>query len=149
MPYTDPTDLRLALAPGGALNPATAASLTDAELADAIAEAEQEVDGRLAARYAVPFPDGSVPPLVAQITRDLASFKATLVHRKGDPLPADHPVRLRHDHAQALLRQLVRGEIDLPGVDEAVGALRQAAVVNPYEGALFGLSDFGLGVRQP
>lgn len=146
MPYTDPTDLRLALAPAGDTGPATAASLTDAELADAIGEAQQEVDARLSDQYGVPFADGAVPALVAQVTRDLAAFKATLVHRRGNPLDSRDPVWLRYEHALSLLRQMGRGEVDLPGVADTASS-GEAAVVNPYEGTLFGLSDFGLGVR--
>lgn len=141
--YTTVDDLRLALSPGGTTDPGTAAVLADGELADAIAEAQQEVDARLSDRGA-PFPTDAVPGLVAQITRDLAAFKATLVHRKGHPVDVSDPVRLRYDHALALLRQLGTGEVDLPGTDDETGP-GAAVLLNPYEGAMFQLDDLGLG----
>ena len=46
------------------------------------------------------------------------------------------------------LAQIASGAIDLPvdpGTTESGGVMRG---VNPYEGRLFGMSDFGLGVRD-
>jgi phage gp36-like protein len=140
--YTTVDDLRLALAPGGVADPGTASALSDGELADAVGEAQSEVDARLSDRGA-PYAEGAVPALVAQITRDLAAFKATLVHRKGHPVEPNDPVRLRYDHALALLRQIGTGEVDLPGTVEE--GTSESALLNPYDGALFQLDDFALG----
>lgn len=144
MPYTSVDDLRLALSPGGVQDKATASDLSEDELADAIGEAQAEVDARLGARYTVPYADGQVPPLVAQLTRDVAAYGATLTHRRFQPLAQDHPVRLRYDKAQALLVQLARGTATIPDA-EVVASTTDVAVANPYEGDLFVLQDFDLG----
>ena len=148
--YTTVDDLRRALAPGGIdTHNATAATLPDEELADAIFEAEQIVDARLSDRYSVPF--DPVPTLVAQIVRDFAAFKVTLVHRRGNPMDARDPIWLRYVEAKELLGQIAKGEVDLIGADgsdigtDAGGGT--ATLVNQYDPALFGMSDFGLGVR--
>ncbi len=140
--YTTTADLRLALAPGGVDQRVgdTAAGLPDAELTDAITEASNEVDLRLARRYAVPF----VPPpaIIAQLARDIAAYGATLVHRRGNPIEADHPVRLRHDKAERLLDRLAKGEIEIEGASG--GDDVQATVVNVGEMTLFAAEDFGI-----
>lgn len=141
--YTTVDDLRLALSPGGTADVGTAAALSDGELADAVAEAQQEVDARLSDRGA-PFASDAVPGLIAQITRDLAAFKATLVHRKGNPIDPNDPIRLRYAHALDLLRQIGKGEIDLPGTSDETGP-GAAVLLNPYSGDLFVMDDLGLG----
>lgn len=136
--YTSVWDLRLALAPGGIdTHNATAASLSDDELADAIFEAAQEIDARLGSQYSVPF--DPVPGLVAQVTRDLAAYKATLVHRRGNPIAADDPIRLRYAHAMALLLSIAKGDVDLIGADGAdvPTATGNAVLVNQYGYDLF------------
>jgi phage gp36-like protein len=148
--YTTVDDLRLALAPGGDTGPGSAAHMPDEELADAIFEAAQEVDARLSDRYAVPF--DPVPGLVAQITRDIAAFKATLVDRKGNPLDARDPIWLRYMAAvgtksdPGLLRQIATGEVDLIGAagEDIQSGGGNATVINQFEGDLFPMCDLGL-----
>lgn len=142
--YLTPEVLRVRLAPNGDTTGATAASLPDSELARHIASAEAEVNGRLSDQYATPF-DPPAPLLVGELVADIAAFKATLTHRKGNPVDPNDPTRLRYDGAVALLGQIATGEVDLPGVASPVSG--EAALHNPYEGQLFGLADFGLGVR--
>lgn len=144
MAYADTGTVRDILDPDGARGPGTAACLSDDKLQEAIDEATSEVDGRLAVRYSTPFADPA-PALVANITRDVAAYLATLTHRKGNPMAQDDPVRLRYARASTLLAQLVSGGVSLdvglnPPADEA-----QVVVVNPYEGDLFTMDDFGLG----
>jgi phage gp36-like protein len=134
--YTALTDLRYALAPGGGSDPATASSLTDVELGDAIEEASAEVDAELAALYAVPL-DDPVPPIVARITRDIAAYLATLTHRRGVPLSTDDPARLRGDQARALLRRIGSGQAGLVGVGGTSDAADGSAVANPYSGEMW------------
>lgn len=144
MAYTTVEDLRLALAPSGDTGPSTAASLSDPELTDAISEAQQEIDARLSSGYTVPFVP--VPGLVAQITRDLAAFKATLVHRRGNPLDARDPIQLRYTHAMDLLKQIAAGDVDLIGAaGEDIQTGGAATVIQPYEGDMFTLPGMGLG----
>lgn len=143
--YTTVEDLLYALAPGGqdTRSGDTAASLERTQLEDAITEASQEIDLRLAQRYTVPFEP--VPPIIAQLTRDIAAYGATLTHRRGNPLGQDHPIRLRYTKATGLLDKIADGTIEL---DEAEGVARdsgEAFVVNPYEGNLWDLDSFDLG----
>lgn len=142
MPYAVPDDVRGVLA-GSELLAGTAASLTDTDLVTAIDEAQQEVDGRLAARYAVPFTDPP-PAVVASVTRDIAAWLATLTWRRGEPIAATEPAALRYQRAEGLLGQLASGNLSLD-VDPAPVAASQAAVANRYDGDLFGPDDFGLG----
>lgn len=148
MPYTTVAEVREALFPGGESDDRgeTAASMNDSQLSDAVEEAQAKIDARLASRYAVPWPDGEVPPIVASLTRDLAAYDATLSHRRGQPLAADHPVRLRHDEALALLTLIADGDASIETVPEGTGAV---VVQNGYEGDLFGLEDFDLGPAVP
>jgi phage gp36-like protein len=141
MPYTDVDDLRLALNPGGVQDASTASDLSDDELADAILEAQAEVDARLSGRYTVPFPDGDVPAAVKIVTRDLAAYEATLRHRRFQPLADDHPVALRHARADKLLTALSKGESSVVADDGGGAAVE---IQNPYDGELFTLSDFDL-----
>lgn len=142
--YTSVADLRGALAPAGDASAATAASLPDAELTDAIDEAGQEVDARLSDRYTVPFGE-PFPPLVVQITRDLAAWRATLTHRRSNPVDPNDPVRLRYMDALALLKQIGKGEVDLDVAGTGAG---EPTVINPLSTDLFSLADVGL-VERP
>lgn len=148
MAYTTVADLRDALAPvgGGQQGAATAAALTDAELLDQIVEAGREIDARLADRYTVPFPLDAVPPLVAQLTRDVAAYLATLTHRRFQALDDRHPVVLRYRRAQGILGDLQAGRASLEGggPSSVPAADADATVVNQWEGDLFSLDDAGI-----
>ena len=149
MAYTDASEVRKVLHPtADQTDTGTAASLSDAQLGEAIEEADQEVDGALGSLYATPF--SPTPPLLARVSRDIAAFLATLTHRKGSPIDRDDPVRLRHDRAQQILGQARAGQFDVSDV-APVDTERESAVVNPLYGdtSLFSLSDFGLGVGVP
>jgi hypothetical protein len=141
--YADAEALREALAPDGDISTATAAGLGDSQLEDAIADAQAEVDARVPA---APFAAGDVPGLVATIVVDIAAYLATLTHRKGNPLPDNHPIALRYARAQLLLAKAERGDLDL--TDESGARIGEASVVNPYEGDLFNLEDAGLGIAN-
>lgn len=149
MAYATPQTVRQALSPDGTNAPGTAASLSDAQILDAISEATTELDGRLAARYKVPFPDPA-PALIQAVVRDIAAYLATLTYRKGNPLLPDDPVRLRYSRASSMLTDIAAGKVELPAggitVPETGG---HAAVVNPYEGDLFELRDLGLYPARP
>lgn len=144
--YTSIPDLRDALAPRGKQDDATAAALSNAELADQILEAQQQIDAQLAQRYTVPFAVGEVPQLVAQLTRDIAAYTATLVHRRHHPLADNHPVLLRYRGAIALLGKLAKGDAEIPGLSGSQGS---GQVYLPYSGDLFGAADFGIGPVAP
>jgi phage gp36-like protein len=118
---------------------ATAANLSDSQLQDAITEATNEINAVVAgAPFTAPF-----PPIVATLTRDIAAYLATLAYRKGNPLPDDHPARLRYARAEMLLDKAAAGKLDLTLDVEAPGG--EPAVENPYEGDLFTLEGMGIG----
>lgn len=132
------------LSPGGSdTTNATAATLSDGELQESIDEATAQVNGK--ARGA-PYGDPA-PPLIVQVTRDLAAYFATLTHRRTQPLPADHPIALRYAAASRMLDGMQKGTVELP-VPPA-GSVEASAVVNPFDGDLFPLESVGLGVGAP
>lgn len=120
--YTLPGDVRDVLYPGTATTPSSGAADLDTEfLMSFIAEAENEVNARLAVRYPVPFPDGAVPNIVGTITRDLAAFYADASHRGQLDYSGQYdPILMRRDRATALLDQLAKGQAEL-GQPPAVG----------------------------
>ena len=70
-PYCTPDEVRHVLAAGADEIDAaeTAASLGDNELSGAIEDAQNEVDGKLAARYSgIPFDADSIPPIVNSLS---------------------------------------------------------------------------------
>lgn len=144
--YAAVQDVRLALSPDGLADAATAASLSDAELADALSEAQSEVDARLAAHYPTPFPAGQVPVIVTAATRDIAAYLATLTFRRGEPLAPGDPVALRYQRALALLQDASRGIVELPAGPTSSPS-QQVTVINAYEGTLFTLDDMALGLE--
>ncbi len=149
MAYTDPSEVRKVLDPksdgtAATADPGTAASMSDAQLGEAIEEADQEIDAVLGGVYQVPF--SPTPPVIARISRDIAAFLATTTFRKNDPMDRDEPVVRRHDRAQQMLGQARQGQYDVSDV-APVSTERESAVVNRRESDMFSLSDFGLVVR--
>jgi len=144
MSYCTVADVRGALDPDGdPSDPTSAAGQSDAALTAHIAEAQAEVDARLAARATMPL--ATVPTLVANITRDIAAYLAMLTYRKGDPIPQGDTVAARYARAQQLLAGLQSGEIPLDiATAPAEQAVSQDTVVNAYDGALFQQSELGL-----
>ena len=142
MPYTTPTAVREVLVAGGGASPSsdqsTAASMTDAQLQPAIDEAIAEVDARL---RGAPFSDPA-PRVVQDMARDLAAYLATLTHRKDVELEDAKPVYRRYIRARDLLRDLAKGDAELPV--EPAGGVSVPVVKNPYEGSLFRPQDLGL-----
>jgi phage gp36-like protein len=152
MAYTTPEAVQFVLARDLDQYDSTAASLETGQLEDAIRSAQAEVDARLAMQYKVPFnafPNS--PPLVAEITRDIAAFLADLTYRQDVDYTSDNePMLLRWRRAQGLLEMLVLGTITLTGAEtnptEPVERPASTTTVhNKYQGELFGLSDFDLG----
>lgn len=144
-PYTTPEDIRKLLDPAGEQGPGSAASLDDIELQKAADRAEAEINARLSGRYSVPLID---PPLiVGRIATDLAAYDATLSFYGSTDISDDDPVIRRYRDSKYLLMDISVGKADLyPGAGggepESGG---RASVRNPYEGRLFGMSDFGIG----
>jgi phage gp36-like protein len=123
MPYSTVRDVRLALTPdtpeegdGPAYAADTAASLSDAHLADAIREADGRIDYYLGTRYAVPveFNGEIAPEPLRSWSRNIAAYLANLVFRRHKDLPADDPVRLRYTDTMSALVAVQESKTDLP-----------------------------------
>jgi phage gp36-like protein len=148
-PYATAEDVRAAVTRDPGNNTGTAATMADAQLELAIRAAQAEVDAALRGRYTVPFPP-PIPFLVWQITVDIAAYRATLRYRQGKDLTQADPVALTHQVARQLLGSIAAGKSDLDVGDgstveeSTAGGIRPAR--QPYDGQMFGLADFGLGV---
>lgn len=163
MAYSLPVDVRNALAPGdwGGTNPpiktGTAADLSDAQLIDAISEADQLIDTYLNRWYLTPVApvEGSDPPVApAQVrnwSRDIAAYNATLTYRRGKDLAAYDPVVLRYQQAMTSLTAVRDGKasITLPRNTGDSGAAGAGTPINQYTGDLFGSEDFNLRPAAP
>jgi phage gp36-like protein len=145
MSYSTLINVRTALTSGGVMAPTSAASLTDADIQDKIDEADALIDGYLNARYALPI-DGTVPPVVKMISRDLAASYATITYLGSLPLQPTHPVQIKAAAAMATLEKIRTGEIMLPL--PGAGTLQRTdnpVVENLYDGSMFTLGQFNLG----
>lgn len=167
--YCTVRDVRNALTPNASEGsdteyPETAASLPDWQIEDAIHEAMTVVDMHVLPRYKIGEVEAQYkdlntddPPVevitTAQVakapirwwTRSVAAYYATLTFRKNKDLTEDDPVRLRYAAVMLNLAQIRDGRLDLPGFDPADGtATGEVAVVNTYEGKLWGPEDFNL-----
>lgn len=141
--YTDTGSVRLALSPGGdESDTGSAASLGDADLQAAIDDATDEINGKIAARYTIPFPDPA-PTLLARICRDIASYFATLTMRGGDPVLPGEPILLRYNAAEALLAQIQAGTLVLDFSDPGGETDLSPIFIDPTQQrtTLFGVPD--------
>lgn len=133
------------LDPTGGQGTGSAASLTNLQLQEAVDRAEAEINARLSGRYSVPFIDP--PVIIKRIATDLAAYDATLSFYGSTDITDEDPVIRRYRDSKYLLMDISVGKADLyPGAggeEPLVGG--RASVRNPYEGKLFGLSDFALG----
>lgn len=160
--YCTVRDVRLALAPiADWAKAATATSLTDEQISDAIEEAEGVVDNYIGRRYTVPliefeeddpenpgnvFEFVAAPVPVRGITRNVAAFLIALTHYQNKDMPEDNPVRLRYGVALSQLLAIRDDKADLPGTFPPVGNSGNGGeIFNLYEGTMFGLDSVGLG----
>jgi phage gp36-like protein len=159
--YCTPNDVRYALAP--LFEPAddgtwpttnTAADLTDDQLADAIVEADSELNSYISRYYVTPVAnvEGRPPVAVKAISRNIAAYNATLTWRRGKDLTDADPVVRRWRATMDLLTAVRDGKQILEGVPPNVGptaASGAGQTVNQYVGRMFGLDDFSLGYGFP
>lgn len=158
--YCSIRDVRLALTPGAVEDdPATAASLPDWQIDDAIVEAEGVINAYLATRYAItpaeveePNPADpsevwvtmAAPTPLRGWTRDIAAYLATLTFRRNKDLPEDDPVRLRFSMVMGYLTAIRDRGMNIPLPDNDTDD-QGVAVENLYTGHLFSMADVGLG----
>ena len=81
----------------------------------ALADADAEIDGYLAARYTLPLTP--IPPVLSRVAADIARY-----HLYGDRV--QEAVRQRYEDAIRLLKSIAKGEVQL-GI--ATGALPDVA----------------------
>ena len=164
--YCTVADVRNALTPGGeASRPGgTAASLEDAQIEDAIREADGVIDLHISLRYSVPAliiveerEEGGVTVEVTYTvgqqparywSRNIAAYLATLTFSRNRNIPEDEPVRLRYNQTMSQLIAVRDGRANLnfppPGGEDAA-VTDGVAVFNQYEGHLFTADDFYIG----
>jgi phage gp36-like protein len=115
MPYTTKERVRLVLARNQDQADGTGAMLSDEQINDNIAEADREIDGKLSSVFATPF--NPVPELIANLSRDIAAYLSDLAFREvRDYQSSLNPVVLRYQRAQDMLKALMNGSMDIPGV---------------------------------
>lgn len=96
-------------------------SIDEAVLAPALAEATAEIEGHLAARFALPL--ASVPQLVVGICCDIARYRLS-----GASVVETDPTRNRYRDAVRLLESIGAGKVGL-GLDQAGQAAPVASSV--------------------
>ncbi|MEO1750719.1 DUF1320 domain-containing protein [Thiofaba sp. EF100] len=79
----------------------------DPMIAQALSDAEAEIDGYLAARYRLPLP--TVPALLARIACDIAIYRLLSLRSMGDIEDA----RRRYEDARRLLEAIGKGAVSL------------------------------------
>lgn len=164
--YCTVRDVRLALTPGGVdenqPKGETAAILPDWQILDAIDEAEALINAYVAARYnivtaeveeenpenpAETWVNEVAPAPIRSWTRSIAAYLGALTYRRNKDLGEDDPIRLRYNLVMDLLRGVRDHQIGLPlPATDNVGFAPHAE--NLYEGQLFDLEDFQLGVND-
>jgi phage gp36-like protein len=155
MAYCGATDIRRALTGSSqagrdpVADPTnTAADLDDEALNDSAAEASAIVDSYIDGPYDVTVDD--IPDIIKYWTRDIASYYATLVWRKGKAPAPDNPVTLRFQNAVEMLKGVASGEITLDGpgnVDDQPTLVGSALQVPNIPQGLFPPHDFDLTGR--
>jgi hypothetical protein len=144
--YSLVEDVRNALTPGGSSSDTTtAASFSDAQIEDAINEADSIIDTHISLLYDIPQdPDEALVAVepVRWWSRDIAAYLATLTFKRSKDIPADEPIRLRFALVMSLLVAIRDGKasVELPPADGG----SEVVVQNLYTGYLFGPEDFGL-----
>lgn len=149
--YATADDVRSAVARNPFPGKRSTAALDDTQLEASIADAQAEVDGWLRQRYTVPFP-APLPALVFSLTVDIAVYLAALTYYQESEILDTDPVARRYMRARELLKDIAEGSIDLDAGDgggpDPSDVASVGAPVNPYDGVMFDLCDFGLGYRS-
>lgn len=147
--YSSPADVRNALTPGADEDDeTTAASFADAQINDAIKEADGVIDTYIYALFGIPQdadnPDVAIYPVRAW-SRDIAAYLATLTYRKSKDLQPEDPIRLRFMYVMDILEKIAAGILrpNLPQPPEPPPGYgpQGAFVYNLYRGKLFHISD--------
>lgn len=160
MAYSTAAMVRQALVPSSdGSQPATptntAADLTDAQLADSIAEADALIDGYIGGYYAVPVvgyldangnPPATVPAPINYWSRNIAAYNASLAYRGSMDFADQDPIARRFKDTLDALTAVSTGKmrLQLPQNTGVNSATEAGNVFNPYDGDLFTPDDFDL-----
>lgn len=151
MAYSTPAKVRQALVPSsdGTLPTSptgTAADLSDAQLTDAITEADATIDGYIGGFYAVPVAEvsGAVPHPVDYWSRNIAAYLASCTYRGSLDFTDNDPVARRYKDTLSALQAVSKGTIklQLPQNVTPNAAAGAGSAVNPYVGDLWQPDDF-------
>lgn len=146
MSYSTVEQVRDALTPGGrATDRTTAAGLTDAQIQDAIDEADSKIDLYLSSRYITPITADPTPRIISFWSRSIAAYLATLTRAKSADIKDDDPVARRYRAIQQQLELVQQGKAQLP-IDQLPADAAQSTVTvqNQHEGDLFLPGDYSL-----
>lgn len=158
MAYSTPQEVRLALIPtGDGSQPTaathTAADLSDAQIADAISEADALINGYIGGFYTVPV--AAVDPAAQTLvypspltywSRTIAAYLATCTYRGSQDFADTDPVARRFKDVMSSLIDVSKGmmKLQLPQNVSGNSASAVGQPVNPYIGDLFTPDDFSL-----
>ena len=118
----------------------TPAELNVDQIRAAIADADAQINTSLKRRYAVPFADGSVPPLVKMMSTNIASYLSLLYFRGAQPVGSEDPIALLYDRARRILADIQNDKTDIEGATKIIAAVDAIpAVYNEYPDPLFPL----------
>jgi phage gp36-like protein len=125
--YASVADLRNGMG-GTDAGTGTAAQLTDAQLELALYSASNRVSVFAGNIYDSSTPQAVPPPILHDLTLDLAAFWAWKTYLKGKAMPADHPVMIAYTNAMQMLGDVRDGKIQLgvnpaPGVGDEIGTV--------------------------
>lgn len=130
--------------------PRTAADLSDAQLSDAIAEADSTIDGYIGNFYTVPVAAAGDPPAVPSPlpywSRTIAAYLAVNAVRGELDMDDANPVLRRYKDVLAALEAVSAGtmKLQIPDNTSDNAGSGAGAPFNPYVGDLFTPEDFGV-----
>lgn len=156
MAYSTAVMLRQALVPSSdgtqTTGTGTAADLTDAQLADAIGEADATIDAYIGGYYAVPVAavNSATPHPIDYWSRNLAAYFATLAWRGSQDFTETDPIARRYKETMDALTAVMNGKLrlQLPENTSGNSATEPGQTVNPYVGELWTPDDFSLFPAQ-
>jgi hypothetical protein len=125
--YATVTDLRDILA-GTDSGTGTPAQLTDAQLTLALYRASNTVSVYAGNVYDGSTAQAAPPPILHDLSLDIAAFWAWRTYLKGKSIPADHPSFIAYQNAMNMLEEVRKGAILLdpapaPGIGDEVGTI--------------------------
>lgn len=125
--YASVADLKLVLSSTDS-GTGTPAQLSEQQLELALYSSSNRVSVFTGNVYDSSVPQAVPPPILHDLTLDLAAFWAWKTYLKGKAMPPDHPAFIAYTNANAILEDVRDGKITLgvgvaPGVGDEVGTV--------------------------